>query len=163
MTVKTPELTIKRLFRPWNKAFLWTEYWNWWPRRWKTKKRHPRKDVSMTYNYYVRALTRRISAAALASARCSKNIEAAMPRNPIISTCAGTDDKPRVEQIHLFCRGAKEEKPAGLNWWRTCKLCVRVHTTHSVGHSLRSEYQHLPYEPLKPYKPLLYIRIITPS
>ena len=38
-----------------------------------------------------------------------------MPRNPIISPCAGTDDKPRAEQIHLFCRGAKEEKPVGLN------------------------------------------------
>ena len=38
-----------------------------------------------------------------------------IPRNPIISTCAGTDDKLRAEQIHLFCRGAKEEKPKGLN------------------------------------------------
>ena len=38
-----------------------------------------------------------------------------IPRNPIISTCAGTDDKPKAEQIHLFCGGAKEEKPIGLN------------------------------------------------
>ena len=60
-----------------------------------------------------------------------------MPRNPIISTCAGTDDKPRAEQIHLFCRGAKEEKPAGLNWWRTCELCVRVHTTNFVTLSVQ--------------------------
>ena len=86
-----------------------------------------------------------------------------IPRNPIISTCAETDDNPRAEQIHLFCRGAKEEKPVGLNWWRTCELCVRVHTTHSVGHSLRSEYQHLHHGVLKPCKPLIYIRIITPS
>ena len=86
-----------------------------------------------------------------------------MPRNPIISTCAGTDDKPRAEQIHLFCRGEKEEKPTGLNWWWACELCVRVHTAHSVGHSLESECQHLIYVELKPCKPLLYIRILTPS
>ena len=24
------------------------------------------------------------------------------------------------------------------NWWRTCKLCVRVHTTHCVGHTMGS-------------------------
>ena len=48
------------------------------------------------------------------------------------------------------------------NWWRTCELCVRVHTTHSVGHSLRSECQHLLYASLKPCKPLICIRIITP-
>ena len=40
---------------------------------------------------------------------------------------------------------------------------VRVHTTHSVGHSLRSECQRLSHRALKPCKPLLYIRIITPS
>ena len=45
----------------------------------------------------------------------------------------------------------------------SCELCFRVHTTHSVGHSFRSEYQHLPYDPLKPCKPLIYISIIIPS
>ena len=45
----------------------------------------------------------------------------------------------------------------------SCELCFRVHTTHSVGHSLRSEYQYLLHGALKPCKPLIYIRILTPS
>ncbi len=77
----------------------------------------------------------------------------------------------QAKQIYLLSAVATSTAQATLNLplgcyrWRipSCELCVRVHSTHSVGHSLRSEYQHLPYEPLKPYKPLLYIRIITPS
>ena len=38
-----------------------------------------------------------------------------IPRKPIISTCAGADDKPRAETAYRLCRGAKEEKAVRIN------------------------------------------------
>ena len=58
----------------------------------------------------------------------------------------------QAKQIYLLSAVATSTAQATLNLplgcYRcrvsSCELCIRVYTTHSVGHSLRSEYQHLP-------------------
>ena len=61
-----------------------------WPRWWQTKKRHPSKECLC--NIYT--ITRRISAASSASARCSQNIEAAGTPSPILLPQAAALQKP---------------------------------------------------------------------
>ena len=57
----------------------------------ENKKRHPRKDVQRNAD----VTKRRFSAASTAQATVQPTIALLpMPRNPIISTCAGTDEEP---------------------------------------------------------------------
>ena len=110
-------IDYKRSFCPWKRAFLWTEWWNWWyrpenrafswtwrvkwqfqpekgaflwPRKWKTKKRHLWKDVQWNAD----VTKRRFSAASSASARLSEKVEAAGTPSPILLPQAAALQKP---------------------------------------------------------------------
>ena len=131
------------------------------------KKRHPRKDVSVTIWYWDprsgwgwRLLIQRSSNVNSASNGATNHrVVTDTEESHHLNVCRNRR-QTECNQTCLNCRGAKEEKPVGLNWWRTCELSVRVHTAHSVGH-ISNDYRPYAVRPCvshwtsMPYKAIL--------
>ena len=90
------------------------------------KKRHPRKDVSVKYWDILDYL---FSAVATSTAQATVQPTIGLlpiPRNPIISTCAGTDDKPRAIKLVWIAEVRRRKSPQDLtdeelaNWASEC-------------------------------------------
>ena len=158
----------KRLLCPWKWAFSWTGWWYWWhwlekeaflwPRRETNEKETPSKSVSVYGVEQGGTVEKPWLPVASWTGGAQRSWEgfsfSTVPPCYYLLSAVATSTAQATLNLPLGCYRCRVT---------SCELCVRVHTTHSVGHSLRSECQHLSYRPLKSCKSLSYIRIFTPS